>query len=204
MISIYVYHREGIVTKKIISIFLVLLIACSLTVPTFAASGLNKAEMQVVKMMDKGVKYSKDFYQYRNVLKNYFNRDNVSITQVQADRACSLLLDYYDSYLEDDPRAEEKFFNAFMYVLMNVGVRVMYDRANSTANLVTADGSLIMTELKLKNTDNGRMVSLNPIKQTGVSAEWMYLIAAAALFLVLPATVIIIKKKGRKNLNGDQ
>ena len=77
-------------------------LAFAFAVPAFAASGINKAETQILKMLQKGTKYNEDFYQYHNAIKVYFNRDSISMSQLQADYACAQLLDLYDTYTRED------------------------------------------------------------------------------------------------------
>lgn len=168
-----------------------------LATPCFAASGLNAAEQQVLKMMDKGVKYNEDFYQYKNALKVYFNRDNIAITQIQADYACQCLVDLYDKYTAETVD-ETTFFDAFIEVMRYLRVRGIYNRATSTADFFGSDGSIVFSELKLKNIDGKRAIELEPIKQTGSDGQALWIgvcgigMAVAALTLM-----IIVKKKGK-------
>ena len=195
---------EEVTTKRIISLLLVLILCLSFTVHGFAASGVNNAEMQVLKMMDRGAKQDEMFYQYRNALKTYFNRDSVSITQVNADSACEKLLQIYDTYDMTNLENEKRFFEDFLYVLMYVGVRVSYDRANSTADFIGSDGSIVMAKLELATLNGGgRTVRLNPIKKTGTDSSALLICAFSAFVIVLAIAFIVLriitkKKRGKQ------
>ena len=156
-------------------------------------------------MLDRGARYDTRFYQYRNALKNYFNRDSVAITQVSADLACDYLVKYYDSYDPDDVMKEKKFFDDFLYVLMYLGVRVIYDRANSTADLIGTDGSVVMADLDLIQLEGGgRTVALNPIKNTGTNESvWLWCTAGILVLSIGAVSFVLIKRKGREEVNGD-
>ena len=167
--------------------------------PCFAASGVNDAEMQVLKMIKKGTKYNADFYEYHNAIKVYFNRDSVSLPQIQADSACAELVDLYDLYMKEEAN-EADFFDSFEDVLMYIGVRIIYNRADSTADLIGVDGSLVMSSLKLKNVDGKKTMSLNAIKQTGQTV-WqqpiLYIAAGAAVtVLALAVYFVLLRRKG--------
>ncbi|MBR2590679.1 MAG: hypothetical protein IKE65_07130 [Clostridia bacterium] len=176
----------------------------SSAIPCYAASGINPAEMQVLKLLQKGTKYNKDFYQYHNALKIYFNRDTVSISQIKADAACNYLVNMYDLY-SAETMDEGKFFDYFQYVLVYVDVRIIYNRADSTADLIGGDGYLVMSSLKLKNVGGKRTISLNPIKTTGTSLwqePMLYVGAAAAVLIAVGIVVIFKKRKETLNHNG--
>ena len=155
--------------------------------------------MQVLKMMDRGAKQNSLFYQYRNALKTYFNRDGVSITQVNADSACEVLLKIYDTYDMSDFQNERRFFEDFLYVLLYLGIRVSYDRANSTADFIGSDGSIVMAKLDLIALESGgRTVRLNPIKKTGLDSSALIIGSASCFVIVLAIATIILKIKLRK------
>ena len=171
----------------------------SLSIPCFAASGVNDAEMQVLKMIQKGTKYNADFYEYYNALRVYFNRDSVAVPQIQADSACADLVELYDLYMREEAN-EAQFFDSFEKVLMRVGVRIIYNRADSTADLIGVDGSLVMSSLKLKNVDGKRTLSLNTIKQTGQTI-WqqplLYVAVGVAVALAAAAIYRVCVKRER-------
>ena len=190
---------EDFITKKIISLVLVFVLCLCISVPSFAGSGVSSAEMQVLKMMDRGAKQNSLFYQYRNALKTYFNRDGVSITQVNADSACEVLLKIYDTYDMSDFQNERRFFEDFLYVLLYLGIRVSYDRANSTADFIGSDGSIVMAKLDLIALESGgRTVRLNPIKKTGLDSSALIIGSASCFVIVLAIATIILKIKLRK------
>ncbi len=171
-----------------------------MSTPAFAASGINPAESQVLKMLEKGAKYNEDFYQYANALRVYFNRDSISISQIQADDACEHLLEIIRLY-ENEGMSEGKFLDKFQYVLMYIGVRISYNRADSTADFIGADGSVVMSNLNLKNADGGKVVSLTPIKQTGntytaFTTALLFGGAALAVAIVTGALWIVLRRKG--------
>lgn len=170
----------------------------------YAASGLNQAELQVLETLEKGAKYDKDFYQYRNALKIYFNRDNITITQIQADTAHGLLIDFYDNYDPEAADIKEKTFDTLLYVLMYLNVRVIYDRASSTADLVGSDGSIVMSDIELDNLDSGRAVTLNPIKRTGTDSDSyiILILSASAMIMAVGAIVFYKNRKERVKFNG--
>ena len=187
-----------ITKRKVVAILLCIVCLFSFATPAFAASGVNPAEMQVLKLMQKGTKYNKDFYQYHNALKVYFNRDTVKISQIYADDACEYLLEIYELY-QNEAMNEVKFFEKFQYVLMYLNVRIIYNRADSTADLIGVDGSLVMSNLKLKNVDGKSTISLNPIKQTGAVLNLPLTIGLSvtgAGILVAAAVLAVRKKKG--------
>ncbi|MBE6818304.1 MAG: hypothetical protein E7517_03990 [Ruminococcaceae bacterium] len=187
-----------ITKRKVVAILLCIVCLFSFATPAFAASGVNPAEMQVLKLMQKGTKYNKDFYQYHNALKVYFNRDTVKISQIYADDACEYLLEIYELY-QNEAMNEVKFFEKFQYVLMYLNVRIIYNRADSTADLIGVDGSLVMSNLKLKNVDGKSTISLNPIKQTGAVVNLPLTIGLSvtgAGILVAAAVLAVRKKKG--------
>lgn len=169
----------------------------SAVIPASAASGVNEAEMQVLKMIQKGTKYNKDFYEYHNAIRIYFNRDAVAISQIQADAACSYLVNMYDLYLAEE-MDDGKFFDRFQYVLMHLNIRIQYNRADSTADLIGTDGTLVMAGLKLKNVDGKRTISLDTIKQTGTTI-WQEPLTYVGLFaVVFTAALILVLVKRRK------
>ena len=171
-------------------------------VPTFAASGINKAETQILKMLQKGTKYNDDFYQYYNAIKVYFNRDSISMSQLQADYACAQLLDLYDTYtredMVDDATVYEKTRVAFMYL----NIRYIFNRANSTVDLIGKDNSLVMASLQLVNKGGKSSIQLTPIKQTGTSVP-VAAMTGAGTVCILCATVITLwfVRKKRKELS---
>lgn len=149
-------------------------------------------------MLQKGTKYNEDFYQYHNALKLYFNRDGVRISQIQADSACENLLEIYKLY-QTDALDEAKFFEQFQYVLMYLSVRIIYNRADSTADFIGGDNSLVMSNIQLKSVDGKRAIQLEPIKQTGTVLNVPLLITISSLSIVFLGVCIYVmhKKKGK-------
>lgn len=177
-------------------------LAFAFAVPAFAASGINKAETQILKMLQKGTKYNEDFYQYHNAIKVYFNRDSISMSQLQADYACAQLLDLYDTYTRedavDDAVVYEKTREAFMYL----NIRYIFNRANATVDLIGKDNSLVMASLQLVDKGGKSSIQLTPIKQTGTSVP-VAVIAGAGTVCIISAAVIslwLVRKK-RKELS---
>ena len=171
-------------------------------VPAFSASGINKAETQILKMLQKGTKYNEDFYQYHNAIKVYFNRDSISMSQLQADYACSELLDLYDSYTRedavDDSVVYEKVRSAFMYM----NIRYIFNRADSTVDLIGRDNSLVMASLQLTVKDGKNSIQLSPIKQTGSTVPVFAIVSAGALCLIGAAVISLwLVRKKRKELS---
>lgn len=193
----YLVTLEGKITKqKVLALILVISLLACFALPSSAASGVNKAEQQVLKMVQKGEKYNKDFYQYYNALKIYFNRDSISISQIQADSSCGYLIDMYDLYAAQE-MTETKFFDKFQYVLMYLNIRIIYNRADSTADLIGGDGSLVMASLKLGDQVDGKSLELEPIKQTGgtLLKPVLYTGGAVGVFALALFMVLILKKR---------
>ena len=187
-----------ITKRKVVAILLCIVCLFSFATPAFAASGVNPAEMQVLKLMQKGTKYNKDFYQYHNALKIYFDRDTIKISQIYADSACEYLLEIYELY-QNEAMDDVKFFEKFQYVLMYLNVRVIYNRADSTADFIGGDGSLVMSNLKLKNVDGKSTITLNPIKQTGTVLNMPLIIGLSVIdtgVLIAAVVYLVRRKKG--------
>ncbi|MPM78989.1 hypothetical protein SDC9_126004 [bioreactor metagenome] len=85
--------------KIIISSIITLILLFSLSIPSFAASGINANEQRIINKVQEGLLINGSIYYplkgYTQDVINYFNRSNVNVTKKEADNAITSIEDAY-------------------------------------------------------------------------------------------------------------
>lgn len=189
--------------KKAFSVFLAVLAVAVLSVPAFAASGINKNEQKVIDLVAGGSKISGNYYaplqSYQNTMRNYFNRDGVNVTAAEADGICSYIKKIYDQgykYSTTAPTVNLKILPyAWRKEILQAGIDaakvidliLVYNKSNNHVVISTQEGEVLF--------DQEPIIT---IKKTGSDYTVTYVcvgIAGAVAVAGVATAVIVLKKR---------
>lgn len=189
--------------KKLSVLIISLILALTLGLNCFAATGISNAEKQILNTVDRGGVYSEEFYEYENALRNYFNRDYISAGQTDADVICKLLNNLYRELGSESPN-QENVIKIVVSICNQLKLKMIYNRATGTADIVGRDHTVIIGDIKMGGSGLGLTFNTHPYKETGTSNEWVILLAGSLAFALAGVATVVIynKKKGKLDSNG--
>lgn len=193
--------------KKFISAVISVALVATLAVSAFAASGINKAEQQIVDKVQAGANGYVALTQYQATMKNYFNKDGVDVTQAQADEICDYIDEIYElsndyvptskTYdLNELPRdVKQQVLDAGVNACSVVGLTLVWDSATTKVVITDEEGTVIFEALPLieKLSTSGNNGS--QIKRTGASDYTIAFVVAGGVILAIIAGVVFSFKK---------
>lgn len=191
--------------KKVLSAILSLAMVAILAVPAFAASGINKAEKQIINKVVSGAHQYTILSQYEATLKNYLNKDGVSVTQAQADEICA----YFDTIigategyvpssgtydLNNLPKSvKQTMLDAAVAACAVIGLTFYWDADTTKVVITDAEGNVLFEALPIieRGGSNG-----SEIKKTGLSDYTLAFVMSGIVVVALAGcTVFAFKKK---------
>lgn len=183
--------------KKAISLAVVVLMLAMSMVSAFAASGVNDAEQSILDFLKSEVTLSDGSTatiptEYVNQAENYFNRDDVELTEAQAAEVIGYVQQGKDVVVKYDQTDLNKLSYDVKREILNCGKKaaavggltLTFDKASKTVVITDADGVIVFQD------------SATLIKTTGASNVDMSaaIVVIAAFAAVIAASAFVARK----------
>lgn len=189
--------------KKVACIVLAILAVASLSVPAFAASGINKAEQRVIDYVEDGARIGKNYYaplqSYQNSMRNYFNRDGVNVTEAEADGILKFITQIYEKAHRYNSTAttinlkvlpyswRKEILQAGIDAAKVIGLILVYNKSNNHVVISKPDGEILFDQepiITIKKTGSNLTLTI-------ATTSTVLVVIGAGVF----SSVIAIRKR---------